>query len=39
MKGGVEAPHKGGKNTISIAMSNTKIQDVGLLSSRRPEPV
>jgi hypothetical protein len=49
MKGGVEAPPKGHElevrtsltttTTTSIVRNNTRTQDVGLLSSERPEPI
>jgi hypothetical protein len=49
IKGGVEAPPKGDElevrisltttTTTSIAISNIRTHDVGLLSSERPEPI
>jgi hypothetical protein len=49
MKGGVEAPPKGHELEVrtsptiitatSIVMSNSRTQDVGPLSSGRPEPI
>jgi hypothetical protein len=39
IKGGVEAPPIKEDNTTPIDMRNTRIHDVRLLSSRRPEPV
>jgi hypothetical protein len=38
IKGGIEAPHKS-RSTTSIATSNTRTQDVVLLSSGRLKPI
>jgi hypothetical protein len=43
IKGGVEAPPKEDKskryNHNTIVISNTRTHDIGLLSSRRPDPI